>query len=724
VEVKANNDAGQDADSATILWEEEEDEIDKPVVTITSMSQPTVDPFDPTNCRSTVIATITNVDDRNDIDFWLNGKHHTNYDFNPTTQVFQSTIRLEPGTNTIRIKASNRAGTDEDQKTVEGCNTQTDEEELPEVEITRPRRNNQTVSQASLNVVADVLNISSKNDITFKLNGQNILSFDYNKNTKVVSSNVTLSEGKNTIFIEVENQDGKDNDQLNVFYERPVLQLPPGVDIQRPRNNTSVSNAKVQLVAQLKNITAQNQIEVYVNRNRIRYIDFDKKSQKVVATLTLDEGKNTIRVVASNDSGTDEDRVNVTYTAPKPVRLPTVRITRPRDNSTAEGSTERIAASLRNIVSRSQITFLVNGKKSNTFNYQRGSFTADVKLEAGRNTIIVKARNDDGSAEDKVTINYRIPVNPPKVTITSPRTDKNFTQSKVILSANIEGVNTKREVSLTVNGRAQRFSYTRGKLSASITLSEGRNTVRVKATNAGGSDEASIRLNYNKLIQAAKPTIRYTNPAKPGAIAKKAKYTIRATVKNVDRKEDIKIKLNGRKLNSFSFDSRTKEVSVNVNLKNGKNNIEIEAKNATGRVTEKSFITYKSVLVAKNPPKVTINSVSTPAVDPFNPDKGKSTVIAKITNVRSKRDIKFEFNGKSISNFSFNTRTGILQITLDLKKGTNTFSIKATNGDGQDQASRNIQFGSSTNSGGSASRNDHKKNNKGNTGGVSRRSGH
>ncbi|MFT5165376.1 MAG: hypothetical protein ACI8P3_000601, partial [Saprospiraceae bacterium] len=76
----------------------------------------------------------------------------------------------------------------------------------------------------------------------------------------------------------------------------------------------------------------------------------------------------------------------------------------------------------------------------------------------------------------------------------------------------------------------------------------------------------------------------------------------------------------------------------------------------------------------------------------------------------------------NINNYSFNSKTGILQMTLDLKKGANPFEIKAVNKDGEDSANRNIPFGTDTGSGGTSSRNDHKDNKK-STGVVSRNGG-
>ena len=61
-------------------------------------------------------------------------------------------------------------------------------------------------------------------------------------------------------------------------------------------------------------------------------------------------------------------------------------------------------------------------------------------------------------------------------------------------------------------------------------------------------------------------------------------------------------------------------------------------------------------------------------------------------HVTSKRQITFKLNGKKITNYSFNTKTGDFRATADLKKGRNTFEITASNNDGGDKASKSVDF--------------------------------
>ena len=48
-------------------------------------------------------------------------------------------------------------------------------------------------------VKAKVLNVNSKNDIRFTFNGSNASNFSYSTYSKILTANITLKEGTNTI---------------------------------------------------------------------------------------------------------------------------------------------------------------------------------------------------------------------------------------------------------------------------------------------------------------------------------------------------------------------------------------------------------------------------------------------------------------------------------------------------------------------------------------------
>ncbi len=620
VNIVATNPDGKDSDSVTILWEEEDVPVlEKPVVTITSTSQPTIDPFDPTNCKTRVVATILNVEDRDDIDVYVNGQQFSNYDFNSTTQVLNAVVQLIPGTNNIRIVATNAAGRDEDTARTEGCATIQEEEATPpSVTITVPTRDNQTVSESIATIKAEILEIEDKRDITFRLNGSTTSNFTWEAYRNSLTAKVNLRNGKNTIEIEAKNEDGRASDVVTITYEQP-----------------------------------------------------------------------------------------------RPVRLPKVTITTPEHNSTSKKEIVKVRAVINNISRKDELTLLVNGRSTSNFSYQRGTLEANVSLKEGKNVIIVKAQNRDGKADDQVNVSYEkpAPVLPPKVTITKPKNNLTSEKATISVRAAIDNISRKDELTVLVNGRStSNFSYQRGTLEANVSLKQGKNTIVVKAQNRDGKDDDQVSVTYRPKVQTPKPDVRFTNPGKSSASVRTDRFTVKAKIQHVKDKKDITFKMNGKSLSNFKYSAKSGELSITVRLKTGKNNFSIEAQNESGKDDAQAVVNYQHMISKKNPPKISNLNASTPTIDPFNPDKGRSRITATIEHVSKKNQITVKVNGSKVSSFSYNTSTKKLDVVVELTKGRNSVEVSATSNDGSDKATKTINFGNGgrsdgkdTKSGGSSS---------------------
>ncbi len=782
VVIEGSNTAGTASDDIIIFLEEQEEEpeIDAPVVTITSMSQPTIDPFDPDNCRSTVIATILNVESEHDISFIVNGKKYYDFSFNANTGVLQKTIKLQKGNNEVVIKAQNEAGNDEDRATKEGCFVV---ENPPVVTITTPNNISTTVTQPKAKIIATVLNIKSKNDINFVVNGRTAYNFTFDPNTKVFSATISLALGNNTAVIIAENRDGRAEDIANIVYKKPKVELalPPLVTIYTPVNNTNTTVKEVTLEAKVSNINRKNDIEVYLNGQRTTSFNFNTNSQIVNAQISLSKGNNTIRVKATNKDGVDEKSVRVTYTPPVPVPpvvkftqpiasvsnttnpdvsisasvknvkgindinvtingrrsfdftfknnvvnanfklnegrntimivatnrdgsaddqrlinykapviLPIVKITTPQNNINADQPKTTVKATVKNVINQKDIKLLVNGQ-SKPFTFFKNTLSSEVILDNGKNIILVSASNKDGSADDQKVVNYKAPVIPPVVIINTPKTNTSTDKSKTTVKATVKNVINQKDIKLLVNGQSTRFTFFRNVISADLVLNKGENKILVKAANKDGRDEATVTVTYSPPLP--KPTVVFITPKRIGTSVKNIEATIEAIVQHVSNKKDITIKVNGKILKVFTFQPRTNKVSAKINLTEGVNSLFIEGRNTSGTASANSSMKFvKPIVQTINPPKVQITSVSEPTVDPFDPNKAKSTIIAKMENITEKNQITFTVNGKTNSSFSFDVKTQMFQSTINLRKGKTRIKIKVGNPDGSHEASRTITF--------------------------------
>ncbi len=595
VSIEGSNPVGTAGDDIVIFFEEENDEpeIEAPVVTINSMSQPTVDPFDPDNCNSTVIATVLNVESEHDITFILNGRKYYDFDFNPSNGVLKNTVSLEKGNNKVVIKAQNEAGADKDHASKEGC---FNIENPPVVTITKPNKPSTTVSKPNAVISAKILNIDSKRDVEFFVNGKRTNNFTFDSRTKSFNANISLLAGKNKIRVKAANRDGADEKTVVLIFVKQAHR-PPVVKFTRP-------------------------------------------------------------------------------SAPK---------------SSTKSPDFSISASIKNVKKKGDIILTVNGKRQSEFSFKNTELKANLKLKKGQNTIVISATNQDGSDEDRRTVNYYAPVKLPEVTITRPGNNKSTDQPKTTVKATVKNVFNQRDVKLLVNGQSKSFTFFRDVLSAEIPLKEGKNKITVKAENSDGKDEATVYFIYKPPVP--KPTVRIVSPKRPGVLSRKHKTTVEAIVENVKGKNDISIKLNGKLLRSFDFNPRTNKVTATITLTKGNNSLQIEGRNASGKASASSSIKYtKTETQSIKPPKVTITSVSEPTIDPFNPHKAKSTIIAKLENITSKEQISFTVNGRNNSNFTYSSKTQLFKSTVNLKKGKTTIKISVKNSAGNHEARRTITF--------------------------------
>jgi hypothetical protein len=683
IQVKGYNQAGEAQDEVTILYQRTNTPtMNPPVVTITSVSSGTSNPMNPNTqlCRTTVVATILNVVGKSDIIFSINGNKRTDFTYNSNSKVFQSTLTLDDGNNLIRIKAFNDVGDDED-TTNKNCELASSNP--PEVTINNPT-NNSASSSATTNLNARVKNVQKKSDITIRVNGSTISNFSFSPVSKVVTANVNLKNGENTIAVFGKNNDGTDEASVNIRYNAPSN--PPTVDITQPANNATTDTKTAIVKAEILNVNSKNDILFTFNGSNTSNFSYSTSSKTLTANVTLKEGTNTIVVKATTADGADTKTVRVNYIVAK--NPPTVDITQPANNSTTSTKTAVVKAKILNINSKNDISFTLNGSNTSNFSYSTSSkvLTANITLKEGANTIVIKATTTDGTDTETVRVKYNAPKVLPTVKISSPKNNSTARQEIVTVKADIKNVSSKNEVTFLFNGqRVSNFTMRGTQFSASAKLKEGSNTIKITVQNRDGNDSDQVNVTFKKkVVTVPKPIIKFTNPKRPGRKARTQKTTAKATVTNVTKKDQIKVTFNGKNID-FSFDSRQKEMSIPINLKDGTNKFIVKATNTGGTTSAETSLRYTPKIAQESKPTITLTSVSTPTSNPFNPNISGSTIIGTIKNISKKDQIKITHNGIEITDFTFNTRSKVFQVSISLAGGaTNKVEITATNTAGTD----------------------------------------
>lgn len=703
ITIKARNTFGTEEQSTSVFYQGGNVNTARPSVRIT---RPNQDPFVSRDRRVNIEATIKNISSRYDISYYINGRVSDDFNFNERRGRFESTIDLREGNNKIVIEAEGieRAS---DQTTIVYERYTPPPPPPPTSNIARPNVritnvSTPTSSNCRTTITATVSNVTNRNNILFTIDGQRVNNFDFNPNTARFQSTLNINRGQNTIVIEGQNQSGQDSDSRRVTCSAGDVisggnSSKPSVVITTPsQQSTTTNKSKATIKATIKNIDTKNDISFRLNGQRVKNFTYNTSTDKFSANVDLKSGNNDIIIQATNKLGRGTDDAAIRYireigssSTPKP---PKVAISKPSNNTTITTSTTELKAGILNVSSKSGITVIVNGSNLSNFTYNNGSLNATINLKSGSNKITVKAKNSDGQAEESVTVRYNAPKPAPSVVFTKPRNNATVEIAKMTVLATVKNA-IKKDLTFTVNGRKNtNFSLNKSSFSATVTLKEGKNTLQLKVNNAGGSDVANLVINYKPKVLVAKPTVKITKPARSGSKTEESTYRVEGIVKNVTKKEDITLKINGTVVRRFDFNARSGVVATTANLKLGKNTIVLTAKNSAGTGTANSSIIQERTMVAANPPTVKIESASEPTINPLNPGVARSSIIAKIKNVRSKSAITFTVNGKKITNFEFNVRSGLFKAVIDLKEGANVIIVKATNPDGTDQDQKTVDF--------------------------------
>ncbi len=601
IEVKATNNYGTDSDDVLIIRKTNATPpppppCPVPMVNIDNISVPVATPMNPNNAKSTMKATTQNVSSKSQIQLFINNSKTSNFSFNSGTGKISASFDMNPGTTTIKLVVSTGCGNDSDTETV---NFEGQQIPKPVVNIIKPQ-NNQSFTTPTTQLSATVLNVNSKSDITVKVNGIKTNNFSFNSSSNNVSATINLTSGTNTIMVSASNTAGTDNDSKSVKYNEPQTVNPPVVNIVKPQNNQNFTKSTTQLSATVLNVDGKSDITVKVNGVKTNNFTYNTSNNNVIATVGLNNGKNTLQVSANNSAGSDSDTKTVNYNEPQPAIPPVVNINKPSNGSTVNTQQVDLKSTVLNVTKKSDVTVKLNGSNVSNFSFAGTSVTAKLTLKQGNNTIQVIGKNKDGQDQKSVTVKYVKPTPPPTVTITTPSDNLTVEKADYTVKANITNVKKKTDITFTVNGkRINLFTYNvaAGKLSAPITLKEGNNNIVIKVRNQAGTDEDSKVVTYKKSkpYNGNKPTVNIQSISVPVATPMNpnvGKSNLVVKTRFVANARNITVTLNGKLVNGLSFDKTKGELTGQLNLKKGDNVVTVKAKNPNGETTDTEKVTF------------------------------------------------------------------------------------------------------------------------------------
>lgn len=666
-----------------------------------TMLQPTTASYISREPNTLIRAEIKNVTSAADVVFTLNGRSQS---FSYSNGNFSSDVPLQAGRNDVLITASNPSGRAQKQiaiyyETQRPTNppvvtppvvTPPNAIPAPQVRITSPAYNTLETEAANFTVRATVQN-ATKSDIRFLVNGRTQQNFTFNERTGDFSANVSLAEGQNSIELEASNTSGRQRDNVTIIRQRQRVSYPNITITQPSTNRTNSDRQTVTIRARTEYVSTKNDITVTVNGRRTTNFYFDERRQEVEATVTLQEGYNTILLEAYNASGRAQDEVTIRYEPPRPsLPLPVVRITQPTTSITTSNPTEIVRATIQYVQRQDDIEFVVNGQRRYNFNFSNGLLTDNVRLQPGNNTISIRVFNERGQDEARVNIRYQEVVStpqPPRISFSEPSNNSRTRNPSVNIRATITNISTPSSIRLTVNGQSvSKFSFSNNQFSATADLQEGQNTITLQAKNSDGEDEKRVIVHYDKPQQPkTPPVVRITAPGN-NTRTSEPMVELRASVQHVSSKSGIQVLVNEKAV-AFTFSGGT--VAATVNLQEGTNTIIVKASNADGKQEASVTVSYRKIVVEQ--PKPTVQIVF-PERSGTTVNGPKINLRATVKNVDSKNGIRLTVNGKTQSNFTFDTTNGNLSAVVELNEGNNELVVTGQNSSGDATATVTVTY--------------------------------
>ncbi|MCB0639131.1 MAG: hypothetical protein KDC54_21020, partial [Lewinella sp.] len=636
-----------------------------------------------TASRIPLEATIDGVEERQQLRVTVRGTPTTNYQFDARTGRLTAEVSLLEGANTLSITATNQAGSDSDAVTVYRGQvapppppppTQPPVDLRPSVQILQPA-NNATSPTEAADFRAAVQQVERSSELTLMVNGRRVTNFTFDYRRQEVTARLRLDEGENTIRLEARTRGGRDEDQVRVRYQ-PLRR--PVVRIDVPTAGEVFSNPDITLRATIGEVERQSDLVVLLNRQRVNNFSFDGRQLR--ASLRLQEGSNTIEVIARTAAGQDEDEVSVTYRRVSP---PTVQIQSPADGATFEHPNIALRATITEVEQASGITLRLNGRSITGFSFDGRNLRADLELQPRNNTIEVIARNEAGQDSRQVRVTY-LPLQAPTVAIQSPADGAVFRQANITLRATIDAVEQASGITLRLNGRSiTNFSFDGRNLRADLQLQPRSNTIEVTARNEAGQDSKQIRVTYTP---PQPPTVAIQTP-EDGSTTTNTRATLLATTTGIERAAQVVVLLNGRSVRDVRLAAG--EVRATLSLREGTNTIKVRVTNDDGQAEDQVELTYRQPAPNVLPPTVRFE----------RPSRASTTVNVvqqdfrvRTTQISDRTGLTIRHNGQEISDYTFGREEDILTFSLAMTEGTNTISVAVANTAGSAEAEVQVNY--------------------------------
>ena len=231
-------------------------------------------------------------------------------------------------------------------------------------------------------------------------------------------------------------------------------------------------------------------------------------------------------------------------------------------------------------------------------------------------------------------------------------------------------------ISTSPRTKNDRYHYTSFYIQFRFRTNESTNSTN-ETTNTNTSNNIN---NYN--TACPKPVITVSQNTVTGI---NNSYLLEATITNVNNANEITVSNQNGVNIPFNYIINQNKLQATVSLMPGANTFTITAQNNCGKEV-------KSITVNYNPcinPTIIITNPSSRDITVTSPSYVFSAIVQNISN---RQGISLFVNNTSISNFTFNASTGLIQSNLLLNAGSNAIRVEALNNCGTISASTTIIY--------------------------------
>mgnify|MGYP000232902288 CR=1 FL=1 len=677
-EITGTNEAGSDYESVIIIYKEEEEPKNPPIVTITN---PPYTPYYTSSNIFGLVSTVLNVDRKSQIRVYLNGVNLNAFSYDGAAKVVNASLNLNEGTNTVTVTATNEVGSDS--KTVQIIYKKPEAQQPPIVDFVNPGVDPYYTNTSSINIRATALHVASKAGLTIKVNGNPVGSYSFNTTTKEIYFSTGLIVGANIVEITGVNEAGSDFASTTIIYSRPDAPQPPIVTFIDPAADPiTVYTASYNVTAKVEHVSSASNITLKINGVVSTLFSYSVSSDMMNFTTSLVEGSNVIEIKGVNEDGMDVETTTIIYRRTIPQAPPIVDITYTAvDNIEFESPNITVVASVLNVASAADINVSVNGIPTAAFTYNTYTkvLNLPIVMNEGSNIVSISGTNVAGTDSDMRIIKYKKPVVPcpPTVNFINPPTSPHLSDvAPFTVTANTTHIDSKSQIVFKQNGvliSDAAYAFIGGnQIVYNATLIPGSNIFEVSVENADGSDSDLAVINFEKDDEPCIiPTVGYISPV-PYSTVEEPNVTIDAQINNHSPGTTVELRLNGVSQGYMTYNGETSIASKAITLLEGSNAVNVIVTNECGTNQATFTLIYEAPDAPCYDPTLTATGETS-----FSTLDEVVSVVATATHVANAGELTVKLNGSDIP-FAFDAGTGTITISgINLLIGSNAISITA-----------------------------------------------